>query len=286
MFLLFTMKAKEIYERLEKDFIKGKGLSDDWKEIKNSKYLSLNFKKRSMGVVYDFSKEIKKVYTAVFPDKSVIKKILAKKETDILLFVHHPMSWDITKKEVFTSISNKDLEIFKKRRISVYNLHVPLDNFGKYSTANTLARAIEVKIETQFAPYFGAMCGIIGTVDTDKISDLKKTLEKAVGHKVKLYKYGSDKIKNKRIALVGGGGNSLDLLETIPKDINLFITGVSVKNDYAKKSHDYLKEKKINLLGGTHYSTEKFACIAMVDYFTKLRLPCEFIEGKPMMEDM
>ena len=57
MFLLFTMKAKEIYERLEKDFIKGKGLSDDWKEIKNSKYLSLNFKKRSMGVVYDFSKK-------------------------------------------------------------------------------------------------------------------------------------------------------------------------------------------------------------------------------------
>ena len=167
----------------------------------------------------------------------------------------------------------------------MYNLHVPLDNFGKYSTANTLARAIEVKVETQFAPYFGAMCGIIGTVGTDKVSDLKKTLEKAVGHKVKLYKYGSDKIKNKRIALVGGGGNSLDLLETIPKGINLFITVVSVKNDYAKKSHDYLKEKNQPSWWNTLFN-RKFACIAMVDYFTKLRLPCEFIEGKPMMEDM
>lgn len=277
------MNAQKLYRQLEKDFITGRGLSDDWKEIRTEKYLSPNFKKRSMGIVYDFSKDINKVYTAVFPDKSVIKKILKKNETDILLFVHHPMSWDITKKKVFSSISDKDLEMLKKRRISVYNLHVPLDNFGEYSTSNTLARALGIKVKTQFAPYFGALCGVIGTVDTDKVSDMKKRFEKAVGHKVKLYKYGSDIINNKRVA---GGGNDLDILETIPKGINLFITGVSIKNDYAKKSHDYLRKKKINLLGGTHYSTEKFACIAMVDYFKKLGLPCEFIEGKPGLEDM
>ena len=64
------MKAKELYDRLEKDFIKGKGLSDDWKELNSSKYTSPNYNKRNMGVVYDFSKDIKKVYTAVFPEKS------------------------------------------------------------------------------------------------------------------------------------------------------------------------------------------------------------------------
>lgn len=280
------MKAKELYEKLEIDFIARRGLTDDWKEIGTEKYLSPNFKKRSMGIVYDFATEIKKVYTAVFPEEKVIKKILAKKETDILLFVHHPMVWDITKKPIFTSIPEKDLKIMKERRISVYNLHVPLDNFGRYSTTNTLARELGVKVETQFAPYFGARCGVIGTIDIDSVKKLEKVYEKAVGHKVKLYKYGLDKIKDKRIALVAGGGNDLDILETIPKGINIYVTGITAKSDYSKKSHEYLKEKKINLLGGTHYSTEKFACIAMVDYFKKQGLLCEFIPGKPVMEDL
>lgn len=280
------MKAQNLYEKLEIDFIARRGLTDDWKEIGTKKYLSPNFKKRSMGVVYDFSENIKKVYTAVFPEDSVIKKILAKKETDVLLFVHHPMAWDITKKPIFTSISEKDLKIFKERRISVYCLHVPLDNFGRYSTTNTLARELGVKVETQFAPYFGARCGVIGTVDTDKVSDIIKRFEKAVGHKVKLYKYGADKIKDKRVALIAGGGMDLEILETIPKGINLYVTGITKKNDYSKRSHEYLKEKKINLLGGTHYSTEKFACIAMVDYFKKQGLKAEFISNKPGMKDI
>ncbi len=280
------MKAQNLYDKLEIDFIIRRGLTDDWKEIGTDKYLSPNFKKRSMGIVYDFSENIKKVYTAVFPEETVIKKILAKKETDVLLFVHHPMTWDITKKSIFTSISEKDLKIFKERRISVYNLHVPLDNFGRYSTTNTLAKELGVKVETQFAPYFGARCGVIGTIDTDKVSDIIKRFEKAVGHKIKFYKYGLEKIKDKRIALVAGGGNNLDILETIPKGINLYVTGITVKNDHSQKAHEYLKKKKINLLGGTHYSTEKFACIAMVEYFKKQGLPSEFIEGKPVLEDI
>ena len=42
----------------------------------------------------------------------------------------------------------------------------------------------------------------------------------------------------------------------------------------------------INVLGGTHYSTEKFACISMVDYFKKIGLSSNFIEDKPVMKDM
>jgi hypothetical protein len=39
-------------------------------------------------------------------------------------------------------------------------------------------------------------------------------------------------------------------------------------------------------MGGTHYTTEKPACLAMCDYFQKLGLPAEFIEGEPVMEDL
>lgn len=50
--------------------------------------------------------------------------------------------------------------------------------------------------------------------------------------------------------------------------------------------HRIAKESKINVVGATHYSTEKFACMAMEDYFTGLGIEAEFVEGTPCMEDL
>ncbi|MEM4182083.1 MAG: hypothetical protein QXX68_02955 [Candidatus Pacearchaeota archaeon] len=92
------MEAGILYERLEKDFIKPE-LFDDWfqymKEIED--FICDNFKKRSMGLVCDFTDEIKKVYTAVFPSYRVMRKILDDKAKESMLFVHHPSVWDIRK---------------------------------------------------------------------------------------------------------------------------------------------------------------------------------------------
>jgi putative NIF3 family GTP cyclohydrolase 1 type 2 len=89
------------------------------------------------------------------------------------------------------------------------------------------------------------------------------------------------------VAIAAGGGNNIEVLkEVVSEDINTFLTGVSLLNDHSRASHEYARANKINILGGTHYSTEKFACIAMCDYFKKLGLPCEFIEDIPVMEDM
>ncbi len=69
-------------------------------------------------------------------------------------------------------------------------------------------------------------------------------------------------------------------------EVNVLVTGITTKNEYSKKAHDLAEKHRINVLGGTHYSTEKFACISMVDYFNKMDLPSEFIEDRPVMEDM
>jgi hypothetical protein len=47
-----------------------------------------------------------------------------------------------------------------------------------------------------------------------------------------------------------------------------------------------ITKNKLNLLGGTHYSTEKFACMEMVNYFKQKGIDCEFIEDEPMFEDL
>lgn len=283
------MKASQLYQHLEKDFIT-KEMSDEWAKYMDSiaDFLSDNFKQRSMGLVCDFATEIKKIYTAVFPSRKVMQRILDDGTQDAMLFVHHPSIWDIRKApEVFQQMDRELLQQFKDKRISIYNLHVPLDNFGEYSTSVTLAKALGISPEKTFAPYHGGMAGVFGKTSSATVQDIKKKFQEAVGHEVKLYNYGDAEIKNGNIAVVAGGGNDVDMLGEIAEaGVNTFITGITIKNEFSKKEHDFAEKHKINVLGGTHYSTETFACIAMVNYFKKLRLPSEFIEDKPVMEDM
>jgi putative NIF3 family GTP cyclohydrolase 1 type 2 len=284
-----TMKATQLYQKLEEDFITLE-MSDDWSQYIDSvaDFLCDNFKERSMGLVCDFATEVRRVYTAVFPSREVMQKVIDDDVEDAMLFVHHPSIWDIRKApDVFQQMDRDLLEQFKERKVSVYNLHVPLDNFGQYSTSVSLAKVLGIDFEKSFAPYFGAMCGVFGKTDISLVQDLKERFETAVGHKVSLYPYGEDEIKNVTVALVAGGGNDVDFLREINETgVNVFVTGIAVKNDHSQEAHEFAEKHKISILGGTHYSTEKFACMAMVDYFKKLGLPSEFIEGKPVMEDM
>lgn len=282
------MKATKLYQHLEKDFIAPE-MSDEWAQHMDSvaDFLSENFKKRSMGLVCDFATEINKVYTAVFPSKEVMRRILDDGTQDVMLFVHHPSIWDIRKApEVFQQMDRELLEQFKKRRISIYNLHVPLDNFGEYSTSVSLAKALGIEPKKAFAPYFGALAGVFGETDCTTVQNLKNKFQEIVGHEVSLYHYGDDKIKNGIVAVVAGGGLGETIEEIAQNKVNILVTGIAVKNDYSKKPHEFAEKHKINILGGTHYSTERFACISMVDYFKKMKLPSEFIEDEPVMEDM
>ncbi|MBU3934989.1 Nif3-like dinuclear metal center hexameric protein [Patescibacteria group bacterium] len=283
------MKTEKLYEQLEKDFINPL-LSDDWASHMESvfEFISDNFKKRSMGLVCDNSQEINKVYAAVFPSDEVMQSILNKNETDIMLFVHHPSIWDIRKApEVWQQMDRNLLEQFRKRRISIYNLHVPLDNYGEYSTSVSLAKVLGIEIKKSFAPYFGALCGVFGKTEFLTIQELRKKFESVVGHKTGFYQNDIDEIKDKTVAIIAGGGNDVNMLNEIAKEgVNTFITGITILNDYSKAAHDYAKENKINILGGTHYSTEKFACIAICEYFKKLGLSAEFINDEPVLEDI
>ena len=183
------MKADILYSQLEKDFIK-KPMHDEWfrymKDIAG--FISKNFKKRSMGVVCDFADEIKRAYTAVFPSDRALRYILKKEAKDAILFVHHAATWDIRNApEVWTQMNKDLLRKLKENRVSIYNLHVPLDSYGRYSTGTSLAKAMNLKVEKPFARYRGALCGVICSTKAGTVKELKKSLESAVSHKVKAY---------------------------------------------------------------------------------------------------
>ena len=217
-----------------------------------------------------------------------MQKILDDKVKNSLLFVHHPAIWDIRKSpQVFQQMNRKLLQQFKERGISIYNLHVPLDNFSEYSTSKTLADALGIKNLKPCSPYEGGLAGVIGETKCKTIKELQNVFEKAVGHRIKVHHYGDEKIVNGKVVVVAGGGNEVGYLkDAFDLGIKVVITGIGSRNPYSEKDHKYEEKNGINVLGGTHYSTEAFACIAMCKYFEKLGLKSEFIKDIPVMEDM
>lgn len=284
------MNAKELYQKLDKDFDL-EHCKDDWNQMDFNEYISDNFKQRYMGLVLDNSEEIRKVCTAVFPSDKVINGILESGEKDVLLFTHHPMVWDINGvPSTFKDIDKALLAKMKENRISLYSLHTPLDRVGEYATNVSFGKAIGVEREKDFDNYFGFPAGIIGKTEVNTVDELAHKIEKVVGHEVKIWNYGDEKIKDHYVAIVTGGGNDLEALEELYElGVNTFVTGVTrPSKNYppALKSHEYAKKKRINIIGATHYSTEKFACIAMLDYFKKQGLEAEFIPDKPDLNDL
>ena len=284
-----TMEAKKIYDELEK-FItpevsdKRESLATD-PEI--TSYIADNFKQRYMWLVTDNTDNINQAFTAVFLNKKIVNDIIQKDVYNALIFTHHPMHRDITNPSVFTNLPKALFDEIKRRNISAYTLHTPLDKNGPYSTSSSLAEALGLKKIGEFGDYFGIKAWIIGKTESTTIQDLAKKFEEVLWHEVKIYPYGNEKIQNQTVGVIAGGWLDLPFLKELDAlGINTLVTWISSHNDYSKARHDFAKEHKINIIGWTHYSTEKFAVQKMVDYFKKLWLPAEFIDDFPVMEDM
>jgi len=264
--------------------------SDDWSNMSMNELITDQYRERYMGLLSDNTNEINYVYTAVFPSLDVLNKIIADNRRKALLFLHHPMQWVMPAIPVFTDIPIKHLRELKERNISIYNLHVPLDANGEFGTTFNFAKAVGISMTDEFCEYYGVNVGVIGTTECQTITQLKQRFETAVGHEVTLYPYGDEVIKESKVALVAGGGNDA---ETYPllrdRGINTFLTGImNMKTGHQPSidGHNSAKENGINVLAGTHYSTEKFACIKMVEYFSRLGISGEFISDTPCLDDM
>ena len=284
------MKATELYTRLDTDFGVS-SLRDDWSFMNFNEYIAPGFKDRYIGLVLDNTSEVKKVYTATLPDMEILDVLLQGKEQDILLFSHHAMGYDPRMEGFpFYDIPERYLRKLKQQHISFYMLHVPLDANGEYSTSVSLARQLGLKIVDEFCEYEGVKCGVICTTEKKTARELATHVAAVVGHEVKLLQNGSEHIHRGRVAVVAGGGSvDFAVKEIADLGINMYITGTTREVPFVDsigEFHRIIREKDINVIGATHYTTEKYACMAMVRYFTELGIEAEFLEGRYYLEDL
>ena len=285
------MNATQLYERLDKDFAVNRYV-DEWGPfLEINEFIHLGFQGRWIGVMLDNTQEIRKVYTVALPDTAVLEAILSRAETDILVFSHHAMGYDPTRAGFpFYNAPVDYLRRIREQRVALYVMHAPLDCNGPYSTSVSLAKALGLTVVGEFCEYLGCKVGVLCEAAFTQATGFAAHVEKVVGHEVKLWPYGEETIAAGKIALAAGGGSMGIIAEELTAlGINTYLTGVTRPTPAFEPSivfHRIAREGRINVLGATHYSTEKYACMAMVDYFRKLGLDAEFVAGTPCLADL
>jgi putative NIF3 family GTP cyclohydrolase 1 type 2 len=132
--------------------------------------------------------------------------------------------------------------------ISLYGAHSALDCAPGLSNGDGVAEATGVKVRERFLPYHGGMAGVIGTA-TGTFQEFVDRLRSALGMIVEAH----ENSPGFRVVAIASGGAPLTTVvqEAASRGADTYVTGEI--NMYTRM---YAKERKINLVAGSHYSTE------------------------------
>ncbi len=266
------MRAKELYAALEAEF-------RPWEctEVFDT-----------IGLQYHNTDTVKKVYTAAFASFEVLDQLEQRGASDCLLFTHHPVPQKEDLLKEYPPIPDELVERLAANRITLFTYHIPLDRIGPWSVGLNLAKAIGVTPVEEFYQQNQVNMGLICGSPYETVSELADAIRGALGHDVKIYPYGDRVLTDGRMALMGGGASNPAIYEELrSKGINVFFTGMTTQNvPWIARIHEAAKEAGVTLIGGCHYSTEKYAPMAMVKLFEGLGLEAEFIEETPHLGEM
>lgn len=288
------MQLNKIVSILDEEF-DIENVYDDWHwlfdDLFNEKSLSSFRKpKKNTGLMISNSDEVNKIYTAFSPSRFVLEEIRMKGIVNVLLVVKHPFDWDGRRSgKGFIFFKDRDYQLMESMGISIYSLHTPLDknrNDKVVSTAYSFAKTIRMKVEKEFgidSSNPDIKIGLIGKMPESKIKDLVKRLNSVLNYKVKINKVNEDVGK---VAIVTGGGFVPEIIEQATEQgINTYITGIITPNssEYDKKTYkekfSKIKKMGVNVIGCSHYLTEKWAMLYSIPYFSDI-CKSEFIEDK------
>jgi len=253
---------------------------------RNKKYINLDFLEKKTGLMTRNSAEIKKIFTAVFITNSIINRILKNKEC--LIITHHNFNY-FEDERGLQPIQPEIFKEFAETKNSIYVAHAPLDTHKKYGTSICLAELCEIEIDKLFFNYFGAPTAVIGNIKREKFEKFSERIRK------KIQRPYLNLIKNrvyiKKIAVIAGGGDIPEILQqSYDFGCDTLFTG-TVENRWNlpfiqegnKKFHELNKKLKLNLIGGTHYATERPSMIKILELLRDSKLQSEYIEDRELL---
>ena len=137
-------------------------------------------------------------------------------------------------------------------------------------------------------PQNGALLGALCQSGFETVDELEHRFAATVGHRVSRYSYGSNTLTDGKFAVMAGISRSTDAYRFLRENrINVLVTGVTAPTvEWSQAIHEAAREHHVTLLGGTHYSTEKFALMSLCPYFRNLGVEAEFIDETPDLAEL
>lgn len=284
------MFSEDLYARIAADF-PGDGPGEDASRPGGNEFIHPGFAARGAGLMLDNADEIVHVYTAVFPDQEIIEAIIRSGRRDALLVTLHAMGYNgLNDGNPFYELPAEYYKTLKDRHISLYVLRPPMEIEGKYSATMAFVRMLGLKVVGEYRGSDGVTAGVICNAAKQSAANFAEYVQIVVGHEVKLRLYGDDRIDGSLVAIVAGAGCRPQVPEDLARlQLNLYLTGYTCPSPIfpdVVEFHRQAQRLRLNVIGATRYSTEKFAPMALRGYFKGLGLGAEFIEGRHFLQDL
>jgi len=202
----------------------------------------------SNGLIVRSSDVVTSIAAAVSTSFHAISR--AKSAQADLLIVHH-RSWP----QIDLELVEEKHSRLRQNGISLYGAHSALDGAPGISNGDGIAEATGVKVRERFLPYHGGMAGVIGTCG-GTFQEFVDRLRSALGTLVEA-RQNSERFGVVAIAS-GGAPFTTFVQEAAARGADTYVTG-----EITMYTRMYAKERKINLVAGSHYSTETFGVRAL-----------------------
>jgi putative NIF3 family GTP cyclohydrolase 1 type 2 len=284
------MKLNEIVKKLDEEFSVQKTGEDLVEWAVNEKSISLispYFLEKKTGLMLKGSETIEKVYTSVFVTDQIVYK-LSKQDSPCLIFTHHNFDYHEDARGL-QDIPVNNLQILREMGHSLFVAHASLDTHKEFGTSVSLAELVGIEIDELFYEYYGAPVALVGHIKRetfDNYTDLVKSrLQRPYLTQIK----NQDYVEN--VGVVAGGGDDPQILQKVNDfGCDTYLTG-TVEHRWSSphfqklnhEFHELNKQLKINLIGGTHYGTERPAMIKVLRYFQRNEIPAEYCEDDVLL---
>ena len=284
------MNLEKLTELLDKEFSVVKTKEDliIWAVIEENKpFLNPAFLNKQSGLFLKSSHTVEKVCSTVFVTDCVVEKIKRQKG-DKLIFTHHPVDYYEDHRGI-VPISASTLKKLKNTGTSIFAAHVSLDIHEKYGTSISLARLLDIEIDKWFYECCGAPVALVGHIERTSFNSFADKIKQKLDRPVLTLEKNKEYVE--KIAVAAGGGDIPDILQQA-KDFgcDTYLTGtiehkweIPPFQDYNKKFHELNKQLKLNLIGGTHFGTERPAMIKVVEYFKDIGIDAEYCEDEILL---
>jgi putative NIF3 family GTP cyclohydrolase 1 type 2 len=234
------------------------------------------------GLMLTSSRDVRHVYLAVFLSEEIVQAIERHEAGgEALIFTHHPLDME-TSGRGFLPLSRESIAVLRRRGVSVYSLHNPLDQDPFISTNRAVARKLGLCALRSFTPF-----GIIGHFPHPVSAERFQTMVRESLHLPSVNSIiRTESVRT--VALIAGGGSKGDLFNLAANEgVDVYLTGTynnQIQNEVGARHRQELEQflqhnHTLSLVEASHYATE--APVLTDDIASlcenELRLPAFFI---------